>query len=86
MIDSRRFDLSGARRGGEQQQGKAVGSARYGDADARIRRDQRVEIAGEALDQRGSGTIPAALAHQLHCAWALASVTCFLRSARTFAP
>ena len=26
------------------------------------------------------------LAHQLHCAWALASASCFLRSGRTFAP
>ena len=59
MIDGRGFDLPGPRCRGKEQQGEAVGAARYGDADARVGRDQRVEIGAKTLDQgRGLGNHP----------------------------
>ena len=79
MIDGRGFDCAGPGRGGEQQQREAVGPARNGDADARARGHERVEVGGEARNgfgRRGHGA-------QLHFASALAPGSAALSGARS---
>ena len=58
MIDGRRFDLAGAGRGSEQKEREAVRTAGDCNADARVRRNQRVEIVSKTLQQGGLGNHP----------------------------
>ena len=50
MIDGRRFDQPRPCGHGEQQEGQAVRPPGNCDSDARIRLDERVEIAAKAFD------------------------------------
>jgi hypothetical protein len=50
VIDRRRLDLARTRRRGEEQQGHAVGAARYGNADSLAWRAQRVEIGAKSVN------------------------------------
>jgi hypothetical protein len=55
MVDGGRFDLARTRGGSEEQQGKAVGSARHGNAKASSALGERIEAAAETVDQLGRG-------------------------------
>ena len=55
VIDSRRLDFAGPRGRSEQQQRKAVRTARYGEPEPRSGRDQCVEIGPKTFDERVVG-------------------------------
>ena len=50
MIDRCRLDLLRAGRGGKQQKCKAVSSARDGNSDPGIARDQRIKIGAKSVE------------------------------------
>jgi hypothetical protein len=52
VIDRRGFDQERPRLGREKKQSKAVGTARNSHADGPVGRDERREIAPEALEER----------------------------------